>query len=153
MNFAPLNHDHCAFANGRNARIYTRCEDELCTFKSRPLCVRERPERGIRACAVRRSVSVCKEELSSFTKINIHLLFNISDQQQDTQTLRIMSAHDDWETKLEIRACSLGSSPAGGDNHTACSSPTDSTGKSETSTEIFGSDPLRTLGEILAYCQ
>ncbi|XP_026995543.1 BEN domain-containing protein 2 [Tachysurus fulvidraco] len=64
-----------------------------------------------------------------------------------------MSAHDDWETKLEIRACSLGSSPAGGDNHTACSSPTDSTGKSETSTEIFGTDPLRTLGEILAYCQ
>lgn len=26
-------------------------------------------------------------------------------------------------------------------------------GKSEMSTEIFGSDPLRTLGEILAYCQ
>ncbi|XP_060793776.1 BEN domain-containing protein 2-like [Neoarius graeffei] len=64
-----------------------------------------------------------------------------------------MSSHDDWETKLEIRACSFDASPAGGDKHRDCSSPNDSTGKSETSTEIFGTDPLRTLGEILAYCQ
>ncbi|XP_017342193.1 BEN domain-containing protein 2 [Ictalurus punctatus] len=64
-----------------------------------------------------------------------------------------MSSHDAWETKLEIRACSFDSSPAGGDKHRDCSSPNDSTGKSETCAEIFGTDPLRTLGEILTYCQ
>ncbi|KAM9444825.1 BEN domain-containing protein 2 [Clarias gariepinus] len=64
-----------------------------------------------------------------------------------------MSSHDDWETKLEIRACSFEASPAGGDKHRDCSSPNGSIGRSETSTEIFGTDPVRTLGEILAYCQ
>ncbi|MCI4387860.1 hypothetical protein PGIGA_G00078800, partial [Pangasianodon gigas] len=102
----------------------------------------------------RRSVAVCKEELSSFSKINIHICATSApSRDRDRDTLRIMSSHDDWETKLEIRACSFEASPAGGDKHRACSSPNDSTGKSETSTEIFGTDPLRTLGEILAYCQ